>query len=86
MDTYWIVNRVDGQTTVFIAEAADSIGARIKASLAGHKGDFVEYHVLTDEMARKIPKAMMGRVLNGKKAKVLLDKLGCLSKLNRAAL
>jgi hypothetical protein len=72
---FWIVHQVGGARTVFIAEAGDIVTARLKASLAGHHGQFDGYHVLSDKLAEKIPKEMLGRVLTQAEAEALLNNL-----------
>lgn len=62
--------------TVFIQEAGDVITARMHASLAGNKGEFVEYHVLTPKMVKRIPKKTIGCVSSEEEAEDLLKKLG----------
>jgi hypothetical protein len=51
------------------------ITARIKASIAGFDGDFVEAHALDARTARKIPKKMIGRSPPLREANSLLDRL-----------
>jgi hypothetical protein len=41
-------------------EAGDVITARLKANLAGHKGEFTEAHKLDIKTAKKMPKISSG--------------------------
>jgi hypothetical protein len=49
---------------------------QLRAMLAKVPGDFQEGHELDDKTAKKVPKAMIGRVLSCKEATALLRKLG----------
>ena len=51
------------------------IVARLKASIAGFDGEFIEAHMLDAKSAKKIPKRMIGRALSLREANALLDRL-----------
>jgi hypothetical protein len=76
MPLFWIVHSHNGQARVFLQEGAHMTFARIKASVTGHEGEFVEAHELDKKLERKIPKKMRGRVLSQKEATELLERLG----------
>lgn len=75
MALYWIVHQVGREKRVFIQEAAAPLTARLKASIAGHAGNYVEHHALDQPTAAKIPKAAIGRVLSQAEAQALLNRL-----------
>jgi hypothetical protein len=52
MPLFWIVNEIDGKRHVFVQEAGALIFARLKASLAGFEGQFVEARALQPRHAR----------------------------------
>lgn len=78
MPSYWIVHEIDGIPRVYIQEASAPIYARLAGSMAGilDPADFVEMHTLDDKTARKVPKAMQGRLLSPKEVAALLERLG----------
>lgn len=49
--------------------------AQMRVMLAGIKGEFQEGHELDAKTARKVPKALIGKVLSHKEATTLLKKL-----------
>jgi hypothetical protein len=75
MPLFWIVSETEAGKTVFIQESGDLLMARLKASMAGLEGKFVEMHALTPSMARTIPKKMQGRPLSIEEAAGLLKKM-----------
>jgi hypothetical protein len=74
MHHFWIVNETDDGKRVFIQEAGDILNARLKASVAGFEGRFVEAHQLQAKMVKAIPAKMLGRVLTQDEAARLLKK------------
>lgn len=48
---------------------------RLRASLAGFGGEFIEAHELDAERAQNVPAKMIGRSLSGPEAAELLDRL-----------
>jgi hypothetical protein len=48
----------------------------IRSALAGIEGEFQEGHRLDAKMARKVPKALIGKRLSRTQATALLKKLG----------
>lgn len=74
MPHFWIVNETDDGRRVFIQEAGDILNARLKASVAGLEGRFVEAHQLQAKMVEAIPAKMLGRVLTQEEAARLLKK------------
>jgi hypothetical protein len=65
----------DGKQQVFLQEASALIFARLEASFAGFKGEFVAAHVLDARSAKKVPKQMIGRALSLREASALLDRV-----------
>lgn len=55
MPLFWIVHELDGKRRIFIVQAGAPITARIKASIAGFDGTFVEAHELDDKSAKRVP-------------------------------
>lgn len=76
MPLFWIVHEIDGKRRIFIQAASTLIYARLWASTAGFEGTFVEAHKLDQQRARKVPKAMIGRVLTDREVAALLERLG----------
>jgi hypothetical protein len=75
MPLFWIVSEADEGRNVFIQESGDLLNARLKASMAGLDGKFVEAHELQPKMATVVPKKMIGRVLTLDEAARLLEKM-----------
>jgi hypothetical protein len=75
MPLFWIVHEIDGERRIFIQEAHALIFARIKASMAGFEGTFIEAHMLDAKTAKKVPKKMIGRPLSEREVSALLDRL-----------
>lgn len=76
MALWWLVYNTPKGPSVRIQEAFDFSMARLKAAMAGAPDDFKEGHVLDARTARKVPKAMVDRMLSARQAKKLLKKLG----------
>jgi len=72
---FWLTYDTPRGTEVFIAEAAFLMMARIKADMAGQKGDFQEGHQLDAKTAKKLPAKMIGRTLSHKEAFALLRRI-----------
>jgi hypothetical protein len=49
--------------------------ARLKAAIAGVEGEFQEGHELDAKIAKKVPKAQIGKPLNRRQATALLKRL-----------
>jgi hypothetical protein len=77
MPLFWIVHIINNNPTVFIQEATGVEIARLKASIAGfNEGTFSEAHMLDAKRAKKVPKKMIGRVLDQDEANALLKRIG----------
>lgn len=76
MPLFWIVHTLKGNPEVFIQDADGGDIARLKASIAGFEGPYSDMHEPDAKIAAKIPKKMIGRVLDQKEAEVLLKKIG----------
>lgn len=77
MPLFWIVHIINNKPAVFIQESTGKEIARLKASIAGfNQGTFSEIHELDAKMAARVPKAMIGRVLDQDEANALLRKIG----------
>ena len=72
---FWLVFKKGGDITVFIQPAGALGMARLRAALAGIDGEFQEGHELDAKMAKKVPKAQVGKPLSRKQANALLKKL-----------
>lgn len=70
-----IVNRTGDRKCVLIQESGDLLMARLKASMAGFDGEFVEAHRLDPKMVQLIPKTAVGRVLSLQEAERVLKRL-----------
>lgn len=75
MPLFWIVQDTADGKRIFIQESDYLLMARLKASMAGLEGKFVEGHELEPAMARTIPKKMQGRPLTIEEAGKLLQKM-----------
>lgn len=77
MPLFWLVHANKGKPSVFIVEATGGEIAMLKASIAGFgNGRPSEIHELDAKTERKVPKKMIGRVLDQKEATELLKKIG----------
>jgi hypothetical protein len=76
MPLFWIAHTVDKKPSIFIVEAEGGEIAILKASIAGFSGPHSEIHELDAKTARKIPKKVIGRVLDQFEANALLKKIG----------
>jgi hypothetical protein len=74
MPLFWIVSETDKGKRVFIQESGDLLMARLKASMAGMEGKFVEMHKLEPKMEKAVPKKMRGRMLTPGEAAQLLKR------------
>ncbi len=72
---YWLVFK-DKAISIIIQSADHLVTARMKALLAGVKGEFQEGYELDEKTIKKVPKRMIGRTLPRKEATALLKKLG----------
>ena len=73
MALFWIVHEFDGKRRIYIQEARSLFFARRRASRAGFdEGTFVEAHALDAKIAKKIPKAWIGRILSPSEVSALL--------------
>ena len=72
-ELFWFKTK---EISVIIQPAGHIIEARMRAMLANVFGEFQEGHELDDKTAKKVPKAMIGRLLSRKETTELLRKLG----------
>jgi hypothetical protein len=72
---FWLVFKQGDDVAVMLQPGANIIAARMRAMLAGIAGEFQEGHELDAKTAKKVPKAMVGKVLSRKQAAALLKKL-----------
>jgi hypothetical protein len=73
---FWLVFRQGKDVSVIIQPAGHIIAARMRATLAGIvKGEFQEGHALDTKTTKKIPKALIGKVLSRVQATALLKNL-----------
>ena len=70
--TFWLVFERDNETEVFIQPGYSLIDAKMKAALAGQKGQLKESHALHAKTAKKVPATAIGCTLTAAKAKKLL--------------
>lgn len=77
MALFWIAHRGDDdEPIVYLQEANTAMYARLAALRAGLTGEYREVHELDAKMARKVPKTMIGRMLNQLEIADLLRRLG----------
>jgi hypothetical protein len=74
-ELFWLVFKAK-DISVIIQPAGHIIEARMRAMLANVPGEFQEGHELDDKTAKKVPKAMIGRLMSREEATALLRKLG----------
>ena len=72
---FWLTYASSRGTEVFIAESGFLMVAKVKAELAGQRGEFQEGHVVDANTAKKIPLDMIGRSLSHKEAFALLKRM-----------
>jgi hypothetical protein len=72
---FWLVFKNADDVAVMIQLAGHIIPARIRALLAGVEGEFQEGYELDAGMAKKVPKAQIGKLLSRAQAAALLKKL-----------
>jgi hypothetical protein len=63
MQTYWLVFQHNKETEVFIQPGYSLLDAKMKASIAGQKGELKESHALDAKTAKKVPATAIGRTL-----------------------
>jgi hypothetical protein len=71
---FWLVFKAK-DITVIIQPAGDIVSARMRAMLAGIEGEFKEGYELDGKMTKKVPKKIIGTLLDQKQANALLRKL-----------
>lgn len=76
MPLWWLVHRDGGKPIVFLQPAYALVYARLNALIAGFPAADTEAHMLEPKMARKVPKAMIGRALAPREVGALLKRLG----------
>ena len=76
MALFWIAKTIDGERRYFIQEASWPIFAKLRAAIAGIRGQLEETIELDAKTARKVPKKMIGRVLSQGVAEALLARFG----------
>jgi predicted nucleotidyltransferase len=62
----------EGKRVIFLTLAHYHMAARIKAAIAKHPGKYVEGGEIDAAIARRVPKAMIGRTLTAGEAEQLL--------------
>jgi hypothetical protein len=72
---FWLTFETSRGIEVYIVEARHLMMARVKAGMAGQKGQFQEGHKIDAKMAKKIPAKMIGRTLSHKEAFALLKRI-----------
>ncbi len=73
MFLYWLCYRHDGHISVVILPGCSLIAARLRASIEKlDEGEFAEGYELDEEMAKKVPKALVDCRLTRKEAADLL--------------
>ena len=72
---FWLVFKQGNEVAVIIQPAGEIITARMRAMLSGIEGEFQEGHRLETKMAKKVPKALIGKILSRTQAAALLKKL-----------
>jgi hypothetical protein len=72
---FWLTFETSGDIQVHIVRANHLALARIKAGMAGQKGEFQEGHQLDTKTAKKIPANMIARTLTHKEAFALLKRI-----------
>ena len=72
---FWLTYDTPRGKEVFIANAGFLLMAKVKAGLAGQKGEFQEGHKLDARTAKKIPANMIGRTLTHNEAFALLKQI-----------
>ena len=75
MALFWLVHDIDGERRVRIQEAGALIFARLHAAIDGFTGTFVEAHALDNATAAKVPRRVIGEMLNAGEAAALLDRI-----------
>jgi hypothetical protein len=73
---FWIALDTDGGRRIFLQRAMNSSSALVHASIGGMKGHVRDVQMLTETMARKVPKPMIGTALSQRQAEALLKKIG----------
>jgi hypothetical protein len=73
---FWIVHEAAGKRTVYVEEAYSGSAAMLKAAGNWQEGKVVEIHQLTDDIAKRVPKKMIGRALSQDEAQALLERIG----------
>ena len=75
MMLFWLTFKTNRRPEVFIAEAGFLGMARMKAGVAGQKGEFQEGHQIDSKTEKKIPSNSIGRTLSRDEAERLLKRL-----------
>ena len=72
---YWILHKRDEGVELMVVRGHSLEHARLKAGLDGLEGYYVQGHQLDAKISKKMPEALIGQVLNQKKAAALLRTL-----------
>lgn len=72
---FWLVFKRGDEVAVFIQPAGSLVMARMHASLAGIEGELQEGYELDAKMAKRMPKAQIGKILSRTQAAALLKRL-----------
>jgi hypothetical protein len=76
MTLQWLTFKHDKRIVVMIVPAHSELSARLKATYAGQKGEFIKSYELSEAMTKKVPMNVIGRTLTAAEAEKLLEKLG----------
>jgi hypothetical protein len=74
MFLFWMAYATPKGTVVFIQPSYELGMARMGAALAGAPDDFREGYQLDSKTTKKVPKAMIGRILTANEGQALLKK------------
>ena len=75
LTTFWLLFQTANGTEVFIQPGYSLIDAKMKAALAGQRGEMKESHALVRKAAKKVPATAIGRTLSAAQAKKLLARM-----------
>jgi hypothetical protein len=72
---FWLTYQTPRGTQVFIADAGFLMMAKVKAGIAGQKGEFQKGHKIDAKTEKKITAKMIGRTLSHKEVFSLLKRI-----------
>ena len=70
---FWVVREHNGERTVFIRRASTEMFAALHAGIGGQVGDLIETIELDQKAAARIPESAIGRVLDERRARALIE-------------